>query len=74
VADPRRTELAARADIHLQLQPGNRRRALLRDAEHILSLGLENKAFIAERTHDFDKVRAAVAAIHGGKGGKKLPA
>jgi len=60
VADPRRTELAGRADIHLQLQPGTDVALYSAMLNHILSLGLENKAFIAERTHDFDKVRAAV--------------
>src|SRR5258705_519144 len=61
VADPRRTELADRADIHLQMQPGTDVALYSAMLNHILSLGLENKQFIAERTHDFDKVRAAVA-------------
>ena len=60
VADPRRTELAGRADIHLQMQPGTDVALYSAMLNHILSLGLENKTFIAERTHDFDKVRAAV--------------
>src|SRR5467141_815904 len=61
VADPRRTELAARADIHLQLQPGTDVALYSAMLNHILALGLENKAFIATRTHDFEKVRAAFA-------------
>ena len=60
VADPRRTELAGRADIHLQMQPGTDVALYSAMLNHILSLGLENRTFIAERTHDFDKVRAAV--------------
>ncbi|PYP36602.1 MAG: hypothetical protein DMD48_12435 [Gemmatimonadetes bacterium] len=60
VADPRRTELAGRADVHLQMQPGTDVALYSAMLNHILSLGLENKAFIAERTHDFEKVRAAV--------------
>src|SRR3989440_10715247 len=60
VADPRRTELAGRADIHLQMQPGTDVALYSAMLNHILSLGLENKAFIATRTHDFEKVRAAV--------------
>jgi formate dehydrogenase major subunit len=60
VADVRRTELAAMADIHLQMQPGTDvvlYNAMLR---HILERGLEDKGFIAARTREFDKVRAAV--------------
>src|SRR5260370_34593676 len=60
VADPRRTELAGRADIHLQMQPGTDVALYSAMLNHILSLGLENKTFIAERTHDFEKVRLAV--------------
>jgi formate dehydrogenase alpha subunit len=60
VADPRRTELAGRADIHLQLQPGTDVALYSAMLHHILALGLENRDFIAARTHDFEKVRAAV--------------
>jgi formate dehydrogenase major subunit len=61
VADPRRTELAGRADIHLQMQPGTDVALYSAMLNHILSLGLENREFIAKRTHDFEKVHAAVA-------------
>src|SRR3989441_149173 len=60
VADPRRTELAGRADIHLQMQPGTDVALYSGMLHHILALGLENRDFIAMRTHDFEKVRAAV--------------
>jgi formate dehydrogenase major subunit len=70
VADPRRTELAGRANIHLQMQPGTDVALYSTMLNHILSLGLENKAFIAERTHDFDKVRASVAPYTLDKGAK----
>src|SRR5213596_1802310 len=60
VADPRRTELAGRADIHLQMQPGTDVALYSGMLNHILGLGLENRAFIATRTHDFEKVREAV--------------
>ena len=60
VADPRRTELAGRADIHLQMQPGTDVALYSSMLQHILALGLENRDFIATRTHDFEKVRAAV--------------
>lgn len=61
VVDPRRIELAARADIHLQLTPGTDVALLNAMLHHILELGLEDKAFIAARTKGFDDVRAAVA-------------
>jgi len=60
VADPRRTELAGRADIHLQMQPGTDVALYSAMLNHILRLGLENRDFIAKRTHDFEKVREAV--------------
>src|SRR6266480_2430010 len=60
VADPRRTELAGRADIHLQMQPGTDVALYSAMLQHILAQGLENRTFIAARSHDFDKVRAAV--------------
>ncbi|MBI1722961.1 MAG: formate dehydrogenase subunit alpha [Gemmatimonadetes bacterium] len=61
VADPRRTELAARADIHLQMQPGTDVALFNAMLHHVLERGLEDKGFIARRTHDFDAVRQAVA-------------
>ncbi|HLZ45899.1 MAG TPA: formate dehydrogenase subunit alpha [Gemmatimonadales bacterium] len=60
VADPRRTELAGRADIHLQMQPGTDVALYSAMVNHILAQGLESKGFIATRTHGFDQVRAAV--------------
>ena len=61
VCDPRRIELAARAHIHLQPLPGTDVALMNAMLHHILELGLENREFIASRTHDFEKVRAAVA-------------
>ena len=60
VADPRRIELAARADIHLQMLPGTDVALLNGMLNHILAMGLEDRTFIAERTHGFEEVRAAV--------------
>jgi len=70
VADPRRTELAGRADIHLQMQPGTDVALYSGMLHHILALGLENRDFIATRTHDFEKVRAAVKPYTPGKAAK----
>ncbi|NUQ11305.1 MAG: formate dehydrogenase subunit alpha [Gemmatimonadaceae bacterium] len=60
VADPRRIELAARAHIHLQAVPGTDVALLNAMLHHILAEGLEDREFIATRTHDFDQVREAV--------------
>lgn len=60
VADPRRIELAERAHIHLQPLPGTDVALLNGMLHHVLALGLEDKEFIAARTHDFESVRAAV--------------
>jgi formate dehydrogenase major subunit len=60
VADPRRTELAARADIHLQMQPGTDVALFNAMLHHVLAEGLEHRDFIAARTVGFEAVRAAV--------------
>jgi formate dehydrogenase major subunit len=60
VVDVRRTELGALADIHLQLVPGSDVVLYNSMVRHILDRGLENKAFIASRTKEFDKLKAAV--------------
>src|SRR5213595_2164394 len=63
VADPRKTELAGRADIHLQMQPGTDVALFNAMLHHIITRGLEDKQFVAERMHDFEKVRKSVKAM-----------
>ncbi len=60
VADPRRIELAGRADLHLQMQPGTDVALFNGMLHHIIAKGLHDKAFIARRTHGFDLVAKAV--------------
>lgn len=60
VADVRRTELAALADIHLQMLPGSDVALFNGMLAHILEGGLEDREFIAARTTDFEMVREAV--------------
>lgn len=60
VADPRRIELAQRADIHLQMLPGTDVALLNAMLHHIIDQGLEDKEFIRTRTHEFDAVARAV--------------
>ncbi len=61
VADPRRIELARRADLHLQMQPGTDVALFNAMLNHILASGLEDRDFIARRTKNFEAVRRAVA-------------
>ena len=63
VADPRKTELAGRADIHLQMQPGTDVALFNGMLHHIVTRGLEDQRFVAERMHDFEKVRESVKAM-----------
>jgi len=63
VADPRKTELAARADVHLQMQPGTDVALFNAMLNHVIASGLEAKDFIARRTHAFDKLRESVRAM-----------
>ena len=61
VADVRRTELAGLADVHLQMLPGTDVALFNGMLAHIIRAGLVDRTFIAERTHDFSAVEAAVA-------------
>ncbi|MEE4274699.1 MAG: formate dehydrogenase subunit alpha [Thermoleophilia bacterium] len=62
VADPRRIDMARRADLHLQLRPGTNV-AVLNGLMHvILEEGLADEAFIAERTEGFDELPELLAA------------
>ena len=60
VADVRRTELAALADIHLQLMPGSDVALYSAMLRYILAAGLADERFIAARTTGIEAVRAAV--------------
>ncbi len=60
VADPRRIELAARADLHLQMQPGTDVALFNAMLRHVVAAGLHDRAFIARRTHGFEAVAQAV--------------
>ena len=60
VCDPRRIELAGRAQVHLQAFPGTDVAVMNGMLNHIMACGLEDADFITTRTHDFDRVREAV--------------
>ncbi len=60
VADVRRTELAALADIHLQMLPGTDVALYNGMLAHIIEAGLVNETFVRDRVKGFDTVRQAV--------------
>ena len=61
VADPRKTWMAERADVWLNLKPGSNIALLNGIVRVILENGWENKEFIAERTESIEELRAKVA-------------
>ena len=60
VADVRKTELAALADIHLQMLPGTDVALYNGMLAHIIASGLVNQQFVATRTSGFEAVAHAV--------------
>ena len=62
VIDPRRTELAATADIWLQLRPGTAVALVLAMLHTIISEGLYDKAFVERYCHGFEELRVRVGA------------
>ncbi len=60
VVDPRRTELAAMADVHLQLRPGTNVPLLDSLACVLVREGLVNRSFLAARVDGWEAFRAAI--------------
>jgi formate dehydrogenase major subunit/formate dehydrogenase alpha subunit len=60
VGDPRKTWMAKRADVWLNLKPGSNIAMLNGLVNVILENGWENKEFIAKRTEDFEELKAKV--------------
>jgi anaerobic selenocysteine-containing dehydrogenase len=63
VIDPRRTETAGMADIHLQLKPGTDAFLLLAMLALIVRENLHDRAFIDAHCAGFDEVRAALLRV-----------
>jgi anaerobic selenocysteine-containing dehydrogenase len=63
VVDPRRTPLASRAHLHLQLRPGTDGALALGVAHVILEEGLEDAAFLEAHTRGFAEYREYVAGF-----------
>ena len=60
VADPRETELAKRAELHLQHRPGSDIALINAMIHHILEKGWHDKGFIEERTEGFAELERVV--------------
>ncbi len=63
IIDPRRTELARYADLHLQLRPGTNVAVLNMMMYYILSEGWEDSEFIRTRCEDFDGFRTNIMSL-----------
>jgi anaerobic selenocysteine-containing dehydrogenase len=63
VIDPRRTEVAEQADLHLGLRPGTDAYLLGAILAMIVRRGGEARAFLAERTVGFEAVRDALLEV-----------
>lgn len=60
VAEPREIDLAKEADVFLQIKPGTNIALLNGMVNAILEAGLEDRAFINERTENFDEMVAVI--------------
>ncbi len=60
VIDPRETQMARLADLYIPFRPGTDVAVLNGLMNVIISEGLEDKAFIAERTEAYDEMKAVV--------------
>jgi anaerobic selenocysteine-containing dehydrogenase len=63
VVDPRRTETAEKADIHLQVRPGGDAHLLLALLGTIVQEGLQDHDFIEKHTAGFDTIAAILREI-----------
>jgi anaerobic selenocysteine-containing dehydrogenase len=63
VIDPRRTETAELADLHLPLRPGTDAYLLAAILTLVLDRGGEDAEFLAARTEGFDEVAAVLAKV-----------
>jgi anaerobic selenocysteine-containing dehydrogenase len=63
VIDPRRTETAKLADIHLQLRPGTDAFVFAAILGTIVQEGLEDRAFLDKRTVGFEEVRPRLKTV-----------
>jgi predicted molibdopterin-dependent oxidoreductase YjgC len=63
VVDPRTTELARRATVHLAPKPGTDLAVLRGMMAHIIAQGLQNDAFIADRTEGYEGLAGSLQGV-----------
>ncbi|MFH0916968.1 MAG: molybdopterin-dependent oxidoreductase [bacterium] len=63
VIDPRTTELAGRAQLHLAVKPGTDLAALRGMLRYIIDLGLQDEGFISSRTEGFASLQASLEGV-----------
>ena len=63
VVDPRRTETAERADVHLQVRPGGDAHLLLAFLGTIVQEGLADEEFLARHTTGWEVLKPALEAV-----------
>lgn len=63
LADPRRVQISRFADLHLRHKPGSDVALINGIMKYILDNELENKAFISERTEDFEKLKEVLHSL-----------
>ena len=71
VVDPRRTETARKADLHLQCLPGHDPQILAAMIQVIVAEGLHDRGFVAGETEGFEALAAAVAPFTPGAGRRR---
>lgn len=64
VIDPRKIELAKYATYHLQLRPGTNVALLNMMLYYIISEGLEDKEFVANRTEGYEDMKAEILKLN----------
>jgi len=63
VVDPRRTDIAKRATIHLAVKPGTDAMLFAAMLRHIVDSGLQDKDFIAAQVEGFDELAESLQAV-----------
>lgn len=63
VIDPRTTEIARRAKLHLPIKPGTDLAALRGILRHVVDLGLHDVEFISARTEGFAALQASLEGV-----------
>ena len=63
VIDPRRTEIAAKASIHIAVKPGTDLAALRAMMRNVLDMGLVDGDFVDSQTQNFDSLKSTLQGL-----------